>query len=98
MTEWTPGVAVISPERQTILDLIQLCKKEMTYHRSVVLALQELSSTGRSALSIQFAEKVKEHEATVQHDVEVLFRQPVSALMSGEAYLQSLRGVLSKHQ
>src|SRR5882672_1045827 len=99
MTDWFPEVAVISPERQVILDLIKLCKREMVYHSSVILALQALAHSGSSALSalaIQFSEKVKEQEATVQKSVDVLFRPSESALVRGEEYLQSLQTAVSK--
>jgi hypothetical protein len=96
MTEWFPDVAVISPDRQVILDLIKLCKREMAYRSSVILTLQELGNTGHSDLAIQISEKVKEQEATAQLSVDVLFRRSESALVRGEEYLQILQDAVSK--
>ena len=101
MTDWIPEVAVISPERQTILDLIQLCKREMAYHRHVMTALNELANTGHSALSLQFADRIAQETvgssgATAPTHEDFLFRPVVSDLMHGREYLQSLQAVLSK--
>ena len=100
MTDWIPDTAVITPDRQVILDLIELLKREMIYHDSVVLTLQELAHSGRpesAQLAIEMAEKIKEQQEATSHlHVTALFRPSVSALMRGEEYLQHLQAVISK--
>lgn len=98
MTDWTPDVAVISLEHQTILDLIRLYKREMAYHQSVILALQLLANSGHAALANQFVDQIKAlSEATPPTDEDVPFRPVESALMDGRDYLPSLQSVLSKY-
>lgn len=97
MNEWIPPIAIIPPDRQVILDLIKLCKKEMAYRRAVVQTLQLLANTGRSSLANQFADQIKAlSEATPPTDEDVLFRPVESALNGGQEYLQGLQAVLSK--
>jgi hypothetical protein len=98
MTDWIPEVSVINEERQLILELIKLCKKEMTENRARILALQMLANQGQSALAIQIANAIQEQKGSVQEDVDVLFRRVESALARGEDHRPSLRDLLSKYQ
>lgn len=97
MSDWIPEVSVMSEDRAVILQLIQLCKREMTYHRATIQALQILANRGQSALAIQIADAIQAGQGTVRQDVDVLFRGIESALTRGQAYLRILQELLSKH-
>lgn len=97
MTDWTPPVSVISPDRQAILDLIRLCKREMAGNRARIAVLRGLTNQRESALAIQIADAIEAEAGTAKQDVDVFFRRIESELIGGQAYLQSLQEFLSNH-
>lgn len=97
MNDWVPQVSVISPERQALLDLIKLCKREMAQNRSRIAVLSGLANHGQSALVIQVTDAINAEAGTAQEDLDVLFRRIESDLMRGQAYLPALQELLSKH-
>ena len=96
MSDWIPEVSIMNEEHELMLRFVRLYKQEKVYHQAVVVVLQMLGQLRQSAVAIQVADAIKAEEPRARQDVDALFQNLETALLSGTAYRSILRSLLDR--
>lgn len=97
MTEWIPPVAVMTEERDAILQLVKLCKRYQVQARTTMAALELLAPTipGPVGQVLDLKQQLLENS---EEEVEIEYRAIESALVRGTDYLSELLPLLDRHR
>jgi hypothetical protein len=97
MTEWTPQVAVMTKERDSILQLVRLCKRYQARSRAATTALGLLPPKYLPLLELILALK-QELLVSSEQEAEIEYREVEYALLGGTDYLPALQELLDRHR
>jgi len=97
MTDWTPDITVIPPDRAILLDLLRLRKRYRIEGLAWQSAPVKISCEHPEVANLLLDEKKAALE-TAEFHAKGQFRRTESALIEGTDYLSSLREMLKRQQ
>jgi|HubBroStandDraft_6_1064221.scaffolds.fasta_scaffold1421619_1 hypothetical protein len=95
MTDWAPRVSIMSEERDTLLQLIKLCKRYQVGLLATNEAVRRLTQ-GNLQAGLALQEMKNNLKANLEEEVDIEFRQIETALIDGSEFLPALQELLKR--
>ena len=97
MTDWTPAVAVINPERSLLLELLKKYKKYKVESMAFTGAMSEFINHEPHVVNA-LLERKQELKPSTEKIVDASFRRLETAIIDGSPYLSLLQEHLDRHE